>query len=368
MKVRFFFILFLAAGCTAIDDSLEKIRADFEVARNHGTPDGDLIALSERCAKLIDLSTDKSQAFEAVHTVCEISKIKPLAEIAAALAKGVDRYVEKFDADDISTWQPVFTFFWYHLRRPPRDVPMERQLQLIDGYKSYLDAIFAHAKTAHLKALALYAKTENRLLFERELGVLTEAERDEAVRDVKMLLKNFGELKRPAKNKPYWEQPYAHYARGQLREIAHLHIGAVAPNIEGKDLDGMPFKLSDYRGRVVVLNFWGAWCVPCIAMIPKEKALVQKYADEPFALIGVNTDPRLETARSAVKEHGVTWRSFWNGPGGWEGNIAYDWFVQGYPMLYVLDTEGRIRFKSRSDEGLEETVELLLTELKSNSH
>ena len=117
----------------------------------------------------------------------------------------------------------------------------------------------------------------------------------------------------------------------------------------------------------MVLNFWGAWCAPCIAMIPKERELVERLKDEQFVLLGVNTEPELQTARAAVEKHQITWRSFWNGLSGWEGNIAYDWFVQGYPLYYVLDGEGRIYFKSRSYDGLEEVVDKLLTELQSKS-
>src|SRR5262249_30257230 len=57
----------------------------------------------------------------------------------------------------------------------------------------------------------------------------------------------------------YGEETLGDLAKGQLFEIRNLGIGKTAPEIEGEDLDGTPFKLSDYRGKVVVIDFWGNW-------------------------------------------------------------------------------------------------------------
>ena len=80
-----------------------------------------------------------------------------------------------------------------------------------------------------------------------------------------------------------------------------------------------------------------------MAMIPHEKTLVQRLENEPFALIGVNTDPEPVYRKKKV-EMGVTWQSFHDG-GTTGGPIARAWNVNGYPTIYVLDHEGRIRFK-----------------------
>ncbi len=57
--------------------------------------------------------------------------------------------------------------------------------------------------------------------------------------------------------------------------MLNLVVGKPAPEIEGADMDGKPFKLSDYKGKVVVLVFWGTWCGPCMAQVPHERELVQ---------------------------------------------------------------------------------------------
>jgi peroxiredoxin len=135
-------------------------------------------------------------------------------------------------------------------------------------------------------------------------------------------------------------------AREQLQRTAfvveHLRIGAVAPNIVDQDSHGQAFQLADYRGKVVVLVFGGNWCGPCRSEYPYQRLLTEKYAGEPFAIVGVNSDV-LEVARTYAAENGLEYRSFWDGPTT-RGPIATRWNVTSWPTVYVLDHEGRIRF------------------------
>jgi hypothetical protein len=95
-------------------------------------------------------------------------------------------------------------------------------------------------------------------------------------------------------------------------------------------------------------------------MYPHERSLVKKLENEPFALIGVNSDGDLEKIRRTVKEKEITWRSFWNGPDGTRGPISKRWNVTGWPTIYVLDHEGVIRFKNVRGEAMDKAIEELL--------
>ena len=154
-------------------------------------------------------------------------------------------------------------------------------------------------------------------------------------------------------------------ADAELFELRNLAVGKTAPDIEGEDTDGKKFKLSDYRGKVVGVVFWGTWCGHCMAMVPQEKALVKRLEGQPFAILGVNSDADREKLKPVLAKRGITWRSFYDGPNT-EGPIASRWNVLGWPAVYVLDTKGVIRFKHVRDEILDRAVDALMKEAKGN--
>ena len=102
-------------------------------------------------------------------------------------------------------------------------------------------------------------------------------------------------------------------------------------------------------------------------MYPHERSLVARLAGEPFALIGVNSDTDREALKKTLVEEKLTWRSFWNG-GSTSGPISTRWNVSGWPTIYVIDAEGRIRFKNVRGEKMDAAVDTLLAELKAKSN
>ncbi len=98
-------------------------------------------------------------------------------------------------------------------------------------------------------------------------------------------------------------------------------------------------------------------------MIPHEKALVKRLKDQPFALLGINSDRNKSYYHRRAKEMGVTWRSSWQG--GTEGPIPTQWNVSSWPTIFILDHKGVIRFKNLRGEKMDEAVEKLLEEAKA---
>ncbi len=146
----------------------------------------------------------------------------------------------------------------------------------------------------------------------------------------------------------------------ELRAIRDLAVGKVAPEIEGEDIHGQGFKLSDYRGKVVVLTFSGNWCGPCRAMYPHEREIVARLKDKPFALLSVNTDERKETLRKSIESGEITWRC-WS-DGGTDGLITTAWGIESFPTVFILDPKGVIRFKDVRGDEMEKAVGALLNE------
>ena len=103
-------------------------------------------------------------------------------------------------------------------------------------------------------------------------------------------------------------------------------------------------------------------------MYPHERSLVEKLKDEPFAIIGVNSDEDLGKLAEAVKKENITWRSFWNGPLGTSGPISTQWNIRGWPTLFLIDAKGVIRHQwlgSPETEVLDKAIDELLAEAKA---
>jgi hypothetical protein len=101
-------------------------------------------------------------------------------------------------------------------------------------------------------------------------------------------------------------------------------------------------------------------------MYPHERSLVERLKNEPFALIGINSDTKLDELKPAMEKERITWRSFWNGPLGTSGPISTAWGVTGWPTIYLIDGEGTIRYINvRKEAELDAAIDTLIAELKS---
>ena len=100
-------------------------------------------------------------------------------------------------------------------------------------------------------------------------------------------------------------------------------------------------------------------------MYPHERSLVKRLKDEPFALIGVNSDTDLEALKPTLEKEQITWRSFWNGPNGTQGPISEAWNVKGWPTLYFIDHNGVIRDKNKRGDDMDKAIDAMLAAAKA---
>jgi len=219
---------------------------------------------------------------------------------------------------------------------------LERAIQEMDaGWIEQLEKNFGKGSTDYLKKL-----DPDRLT-------------DEAVSLLDRLINEFGDVESSGAR-------LADAARPFYSALTKLAIGKAAPEIEANDLDGVPFRLTQYRGRVVLLTFWATWCGPCMAMVPHERTLVERFAGKPFALLGINGDPDSDAAKRAVREHQINWRS-WKDASAKKESISTTWNVRGWPTSYVIDHKGIIRYKNLRGSELEKAVERLLQEAEAGA-
>jgi hypothetical protein len=101
--------------------------------------------------------------------------------------------------------------------------------------------------------------------------------------------------------------------------------------------------------------------------IPREKALAERMKGRPFAMLGVNVDADITVARKVMEAEGITWPNWNDGEPG-EGPVAKLYHVRGYPTVYVIDAEGKIRSKKAVGGSLDQLVEKLVTEREAAGH
>ncbi|HKB06084.1 MAG TPA: TlpA disulfide reductase family protein [Gemmataceae bacterium] len=153
-------------------------------------------------------------------------------------------------------------------------------------------------------------------------------------------------------------------AKAVATEVASLRIGPgnPVPDVEGTDLDGKKVKLSSYRGKVVLFDFWATWCGPCKAMIPHERELTEKLKDMPFAILSVSVDDEKKELAEFLGTEKMPWAHWWDGP---KGPVVKLFRVKSFPTLFLIDAKGVVRNKwvgSPGNEALDKAVNELVAE------
>lgn len=127
-------------------------------------------------------------------------------------------------------------------------------------------------------------------------------------------------------------------------KLSSLREGAEAPDFELNTLDGKTIKLSDYRGKKVILNFWATWCPPCKAEMPHMQNFYEEYNDQGVEILAVNLtnmDKGVEEVQKFVDDYGLTFTI----PLDEEGNAGTTYQAFTIPTSYILDENGVITKK-----------------------
>lgn len=121
--------------------------------------------------------------------------------------------------------------------------------------------------------------------------------------------------------------------------------------------------LADYRGRVVVMDFWASWCVPCRRSFPWLNTMSEKYADDGLVIIGVNVDRERREAEDFLAEFPARFRIHYDP----EADLARQFDVQGMPSSFIIGRDGNVRnshigFKVRRQDEYEAAIVAALEE------
>ena len=124
-----------------------------------------------------------------------------------------------------------------------------------------------------------------------------------------------------------------------IRGILQGTVGSKVPDLAGTRLDGVEERLSDYAGRVVLLDFWATWCAPCVAALPEKRQLVAELSADRFALLSISVDAELQTVTEFLEDEPMPWAN-WHV--GMMSEVAGALHVGAYPTYVLIDEEGEI--------------------------
>ncbi len=134
-----------------------------------------------------------------------------------------------------------------------------------------------------------------------------------------------------------------------LRSLYHGTGGSKLLDLKGTRLDGSEESLSDYRGRVVLLDFWATWCGPCVAALPTLRELVAELPTGRFAIVSISVDEKLETVTRFIEDEPMPWTNWHAGKGSdIEGLLQ----IEEFPTYMLVDEHGMILNRFNGLKGL----------------
>ena len=137
-------------------------------------------------------------------------------------------------------------------------------------------------------------------------------------------------------------------------------VHPAAPDVQFTKLDGVPFKLKDLKGRVVLLNFWATWCIPCRSEIPSLSAMQKDLDSRGLSVIGVSYDDTADLIQQFQKDIPQSYQIVLGGR-----DVGSQLPASPLPTTYIIDRQGRIRKKiigEQTREAFEAVIKPLLDE------
>lgn len=150
----------------------------------------------------------------------------------------------------------------------------------------------------------------------------------------------------------YPKNTYVAELHEKLQQSEKLSIGSVAPEIALPNPEGKIVKLSSFRGKYVLIDFWASWCRPCRVENPNVVKMYEKYKDKDFEIFGVSFDQNKASWTKAIEDDGIEWIQV-SDLKGWKSAAGQEYNVSGIPHTILLDKEGKIIAKGLRGETLE---------------
>lgn len=165
------------------------------------------------------------------------------------------------------------------------------------------------------------------------------------ISDITRLYKNISE--------PLKQTDLGKFLENRIFTVSHTAIGAVAPDFTQNDPTGKPVKLSDFRGKYLLVDFWASWCGPCRQENPTVVKAYARFKNKNFEILGVSLDnPNAKTSwLNAIEKDKLTWTQV-SDLQGWKNQAAVLYGVESIPQNFLIDPKGVIIAKNLRGEEL----------------
>jgi len=216
---------------------------------------------------------------------------------------------------------------------------------------TYMSAEYSKYQSERQEFMAMNQNSPQLILVLKTMNIETEFADYEGI--LNQVIGSFGQSPTVMEYKKYFD------AFKQKRdEGLKLGIGKVAPDFEQLGTDQKTnIKLSDLRGKVVLIDFWASWCGPCRKENPNVVKTYAKYKDDGFTIMSVSLDTDKEKWLAAIKQDNLTWPNHVSDLRGWNNRVAGLYEVTSVPFTVLIDQQGKIIKTNLRGEALESELQ-----------
>ena len=145
-----------------------------------------------------------------------------------------------------------------------------------------------------------------------------------------------------------------------LKAVVNLAVGDLVPDVSFRTVDGEPHKLSDFRGKFVLLDVWATWCGPCVGETPNVKAAQDEFGQNArFAVVGLSMDDSPDAPRDYAKAKGLTWTNGFIGKYD-QTDVDDQLGIGGIPDIRLIGPDGKLVAKGLRGDGIRAAVDKAL--------